>query len=140
MMPILPFLTDSRAHLETALADIKEAGGTSIVYTALHLRPGAKEWFFEWLEQEHPELVRRYRLMYGSGASAPKDYRRWLAAKITPDHPSARSRAPVRDRASRTARARSPRCGRARCGPRVESATTSLIEAAMPPDVQPTLF
>ncbi len=84
MMPILPFLTDSRAHLETAIADIKEAGGTSVLYTALHLRPGAREWFFEWLEQQHPGLVRRYRTMYGTGASAPEDYRRWLARKITP--------------------------------------------------------
>jgi DNA repair photolyase len=139
MMPILPFLTDSRAHLETALADIKDAGGTSVLYTALHLRPGAKEWFFEWLEREHPELVRRYRLMYGSGASAPKDYRRWLAAKITPiirrHGLERRSGSSVADGPSAMAEVRSTALGRA-----PGAAATSLIEAALPPDVQPTLF
>lgn len=85
MMPILPYLTDSRAHLDAALAQIKAAGGTSVLYTALHLRPGAKEWFMRWLEREHPELVDRYRSMYyGRNAYAPVEYRKWLAAKIKP--------------------------------------------------------
>ena len=137
MMPILPFLTDSRAHLETALADIKDAGGTSVLYTALHLRPGAKEWFFEWLEREHPDLVRRYRLMYGSGASAPKDYRRWLAAKITPiirRHGLERRSG----RALRTGRARWREVRSSALGRACDVGRSSLIEAAMPPDVQPT--
>ena len=30
----------------------------AVLYTALHLRPGAKQWFLHWLEREHPELVR----------------------------------------------------------------------------------
>ena len=38
----------------------------------------------QWLEETRPQLVPRYRQMYAKGASAPKDYRRWLAAKITP--------------------------------------------------------
>ena len=85
MMPILPHLTDTRAHLDEALAQIKAAGATSVLYTALHLRPGTKEWYMQWLEREHPELVEKYRYMYyGQGSYAPKDYRSWLAAKIQP--------------------------------------------------------
>jgi DNA repair photolyase len=85
MMPILPFLTDTREHLDAALADIKAAGASTVLYTALHLRPGTKEWYLQWLEREHPQLVERYRYMYyGTNAYAPKDYRRWLAAKIKP--------------------------------------------------------
>jgi len=85
MMPILPHLTDTRAHLDEALRQIKEAGATSVVYTALHLRPGTKEWFMVWLEHEHPELVEKYRYMYyGVNSYAPKEYRTWLAAKIQP--------------------------------------------------------
>jgi len=85
MMPILPHLTDTRAHLDEALAQIKAAGATSVLYTALHLRPGTKEWYMQWLEREHPELVEKYRYMYyGQGSYAPKDYRAWLAAKIQP--------------------------------------------------------
>jgi DNA repair photolyase len=84
MMPILPFLTDTKAHLDEALRQIKDAGATSVLYTALHLRPGVKEWFMGWLAEAHPELVPRYRQLYGSGAYAQKDYRSWLAKRISP--------------------------------------------------------
>lgn len=84
MMPVLPYLTDSRAHLDAALKAAEEAGATSVLYTALHLRPGVKQWFMLWLEREHPELVPTYRAMYANNAYAPVDYRRWLAARITP--------------------------------------------------------
>ena len=85
MMPILPYLTDTREHLDAALAQIKAAGASSVLYTALHLRAGTKEWYMQWLEREHPELVEKYRFMYyGTNAYAPKDYRKWLAAKIKP--------------------------------------------------------
>ncbi|HEY0258405.1 MAG TPA: Rv2578c family radical SAM protein [Lacisediminihabitans sp.] len=84
MMPILPYLTDTRAHLDAALAQIADAGATSVLYTALHLRPGAREWYLQWLGENHPDLVPRYRQLYAKGASAPKEYRQWLAAKIAP--------------------------------------------------------
>jgi DNA repair photolyase len=84
LMPVLPYLTDSREHLERALAQVREAGASSVVYSALHLRPGAREWFMAWLEREHPDLVGRYRTMYAHSAYAPQAYRAWLAAKIKP--------------------------------------------------------
>ncbi len=85
MMPILPFLTDTREHLDAALADIKAAGASTVLYTALHLRPGTKEWYLQWIEREHPQLADKYRYMYyGTNSYAPKDYRQWLAAKIAP--------------------------------------------------------
>jgi DNA repair photolyase len=85
MMPILPHLTDTNAHLDEALRQIKAAGATSVLYTAMHLRPGTKEWFMLWLEREHPELVEKYRYMYfGVNSYAPKEYRAWLAAKMQP--------------------------------------------------------
>lgn len=84
MMPILPWLTDSREHLDHALGLIKAAGATNVLYTALHLRGPVKQWFYFWLEREHPELLPRYEKLYGQGAYAPKDYRRWLASQIKP--------------------------------------------------------
>ncbi|WP_022882728.1 Rv2578c family radical SAM protein [Gryllotalpicola ginsengisoli] len=84
MMPILPFLTDSTEHLDHALAQVKASGATSVLYTALHLKPGVKQWFTFWLEREHPELLDRYAELYKNGAYAPKEYRRWLAARIKP--------------------------------------------------------
>lgn len=84
LMPVLPYLTDGREHLDRALSVVKAAGASSVMYSALHLRPGAREWFMQWLEREHPELVGRYTDMYRRSAYAPKDYRRWLADKIRP--------------------------------------------------------
>jgi DNA repair photolyase len=82
LMPVLPYLTDTTAHLDSALAQIKEADASAVLFTALHLRQGAREWYFEWLRRNQPQLVPRYLAMYGSGANAPKEYRTWLAAKI----------------------------------------------------------
>lgn len=84
MMPILPFLTDSEEHLDGALGRIKRAGAASVTYTALHLRPGVKEWFARWLRAHRPDLIPRYRELYGDGAYAPREYRRWLASRIKP--------------------------------------------------------
>ena len=50
----------------------------------LHLRPGAREWFFTWLEREHPELVPRYRRLYRRGAYVPAEYRDWLRQRVRP--------------------------------------------------------
>jgi len=84
MMPILPYLTDSKAHLDHALSRIADAGASSVLYTALHLKPGVKPWFMHWLQREHPELVPAYTALCGRNAHAPKEYRKWLAARIKP--------------------------------------------------------
>lgn len=133
VMPVLPYLTDTRDHLERAMSAIAGAGATSVLYTALHLRPGAREWFFLWLEREHPELVPRYRAMYANGASAPKDYRRWLAAKIRPIIRRYGLEEGKEDPV--TGGVRTAALAAAKAG----SATT-LIQAALPPSAQPTLF
>jgi DNA repair photolyase len=85
LMPIIPHLTDSIAAIDDALTRIKAAGATRVVYGALHLRPGAKQWFMQWLEQQHPELVSSYLGLYpGASANAPKAYRAWLAKRVRP--------------------------------------------------------
>src|SRR5918999_3843676 len=72
--PILPYLTDSTEQLEGLVAEISAAGATNISGIALHLRPGAREWFFRWLRREHPALVDRYQQLYARGAYVPKAY------------------------------------------------------------------
>ncbi len=84
LMPLLPFLTDSEAHIDAALARIADAGARSVSYSSLHLRPGVKEWYAKWLAREHPQLVPQYRALYGDGAYAPRSYRDALAARIKP--------------------------------------------------------
>lgn len=85
LMPVLPHLTDSIAALDDALGRIRAAGAVRVVYGAMHLRPGVKPWFLQWLGREHPELVSSYAQLYpGASVNAPKDYRRWLARRIRP--------------------------------------------------------
>lgn len=85
VMPVFPYLTDSVEHLERALAAIAETGAESVAYSALHLKPGAREWFFSWLAREHPELLPRYGRLYPMRqVYPPTEYRRWLAARIRP--------------------------------------------------------
>lgn len=85
LMPIMPHLTDSIAALDDALARIREAGAARVVYGALHLRPGAKQWFFDWLEREQPHLVSSYLGLYpGVSTTAPKAYRTWLGKRMRP--------------------------------------------------------
>jgi len=84
MMPVLPYLTDGLDHLHAALAAVRDSGASSVMYSALHLKPGVKEWWFAWLEREHPELVVKYRALYAQGTYAPTGYRSWLAARLRP--------------------------------------------------------
>jgi DNA repair photolyase len=85
LMPVFPYLTDSVEHLDRALAAIAEAGAESVAYSALHLKPGAREWFFTWLAREHPELLPRYGRLYpGRQVYPPTGYRRWLSGRIRP--------------------------------------------------------
>lgn len=85
VMPVFPYLTDSVEHLDRAFAAIADSGAESVAYSALHLRPGAREWFFAWLTRERPDLLPRYRQLYpGHQVYAPEGYRRWLAARVRP--------------------------------------------------------
>lgn len=85
LMPVLPHLTDSVSAVTEALARIAGSGAHRAVYGALHLRPGVKPWFFQWLQEFRPDLVSSYRALYpGTSAEAPKDYRQWLAKRIRP--------------------------------------------------------
>jgi DNA repair photolyase len=84
LAPVLPWLTDDEASLDAAIGAIAAAGATGVTVLALHLRPGAREWFLGWLGRAHPELVPRYRRLYGRGAYVPAAYRAALAERVAP--------------------------------------------------------
>jgi DNA repair photolyase len=138
MMPILPFLTDTKAHLDDAMRQAADAGATGVLYSALYLKPGVKDWYLQWLEGERPDLVPKYRELYQRGAYAPKEYRQWLAARI---HPLMRAHGLEHRREDPAtggilSTALTPR------GPATTAtpAGESLIAAELPPELAPTLF
>ncbi|MFF5174245.1 intein-containing Rv2578c family radical SAM protein [Micromonospora sp. NPDC000089] len=82
MAPILPGLSDDEESIDATVAAIAAAGAASVTPLALHLRPGAREWYARWLGREFPHLVPRYRELYRSGAYAPQAYQRELTARV----------------------------------------------------------
>ena len=94
--PVLPMLTDADEDLARVVEAVAEAGATSASVMALHLRPGAREWFLRWLGEHHPHLVGAYRELYRGGSYVLRSYAADLAERTRPllrrhglDHPSA---------------------------------------------------
>src|SRR5205823_10934624 len=81
MGPVVPFLSDSPAQLDATVRQIAAAGARSVTPIVLHLRPGAREWFFRWLGEHHPGLIPRYQELYGRGAYAPRRYQERVAGQ-----------------------------------------------------------
>ena len=90
---------------------------------ALHLRPGVREVFMDWLEAKRPDLVDRYGELYGGRSYAPADERRRLAGLVR----DGQRRAPSRVRAERFLRRRSEAIVRPATGVGESAAQTSLF-------------
>jgi DNA repair photolyase len=82
MGPIVPFLSDSPEQLDATVRQIAAAGAASVSPIVLHLRPGAREWFFRWLSKQHPGLMPRYRGLYGQGAYASAAYQKRVTEHV----------------------------------------------------------
>ncbi len=66
--PVLPGMSDAPEQLEAVVNACVEAGATNVSAIALHLRPGVRQHFLDWLAANRPELVadyeRRFRRAY----------------------------------------------------------------------------
>ena len=82
--PVLPWLTDDEEHLDALLRALRDAGATSVTVLALHLRGAVKAVMGDWLRTHRPALLPRYQRLYGDGAYVPRDYQRWLDARVAP--------------------------------------------------------
>jgi DNA repair photolyase len=124
LMPVLPRLTDTVEHLDAAFAAIAGAGASYVVWSALHLKPGVRQWYLAWLHRWFPEHDAAYRRLYADGPYAPKAYRRWLAERIEPLLERHGLRRGSTDDATGTVRSRS----------------AGIVQAASAAAAQPTLF
>ena len=79
--PILPMITDSDEQLDQTLGEIAAAGATGATVFALHLRPGAREWFLRYLHRHHPQLVEAYAELYCNGSYVTRSYASDLARR-----------------------------------------------------------
>lgn len=83
MGPIIPGLSDDPGQLHATVAAAIGAGAVSIGHVPLHLGPGVKEHFLDWIAGHRPDLLEMYGDLYsGKSKQAAARYRTWLASQI----------------------------------------------------------
>jgi DNA repair photolyase len=65
LIPVVPFLCDSRENLEALVGGAKEAGADHILFGgAMTMRDQQALWFMRHIAERYPELVERYEDLY----------------------------------------------------------------------------
>jgi len=80
--PLMPGINDAPHQVEPLLERAAAAGATNVAGIALHLRGETKDVFMSWLESHRPDLLGRYRELYGRRAYAPQRERERLARLV----------------------------------------------------------
>lgn len=80
--PVMPGITDSTANLETVAAAVKAAGGRWFGAGPLFLKPCAQKVFLPFLEEHFPQLVERYRRLYGRSGFLGREYKDGLGRRV----------------------------------------------------------
>jgi DNA repair photolyase len=80
--PLMPGVNDDPEQVAELVGLALEAGAAYATPIALHLRGEVKPLFFEWLAENRPDLVPRYRQLYRRGAYAPQAERERLSALV----------------------------------------------------------
>lgn len=64
--PVIPFITDTKENIETIIS-MAAANGAKFIYTKLGMtmRSGQREYFYHFLKDHYPELIQKYRNVYG---------------------------------------------------------------------------
>ncbi len=88
--PVLPGLSDHPDQLEAVVDACVEAGAVSVSTNALHLRPGVRQHYLDWLQRTYPDLVDSYLRRYRRSAYLPSADN---SAAQRPRGPSGRRRA-----------------------------------------------
>ncbi len=83
--PLMPGINDEPRAVREIVERARAAGARHVTPIALHLRPGVREVFADWLQRERPELTGRYAELYSRGSYLPADERRRLGALVRPD-------------------------------------------------------
>jgi DNA repair photolyase len=85
--PLMPGINDAPGQVARILELASEAGAAFVSGIALHLRGEVRGLFFEWLEENRPDLVPRYRQLYRRGAYVPAEERRRIAELVKDPDP-----------------------------------------------------
>ena len=66
LMPILPFINDSKENIANIVKQAKEAGASYILHTfGVTLRKGSRDFFYKSLDEKFPCLKEKYQTLFG---------------------------------------------------------------------------
>jgi DNA repair photolyase len=99
--PLMPGINDSPEQVGEILRIAEDAGAISAAAIPLHLRPGVKEVFFEWMAAHRPDLMPRYEELYRNRSYVPSAERQRIADMVEDVRPPRRTRRPARRRPQR---------------------------------------
>ena len=99
--PVLPGLSDGDEQLADVVGACVDAGATSITGMYLHLRPGVREHWYDWMASALPDRVGEYRHRYADRSYLGKATQRELTARVEGLVAAARRRQARRRRAPR---------------------------------------
>ncbi|MCD4744750.1 MAG: radical SAM protein [Bacteroidales bacterium] len=77
LLPVIPFITDTPKLIEEAIIKAKEINLDFIIFGGMTLKDGKqKNYFFNMLEKNHPELITEYQNIYKGSkwGEATKEY------------------------------------------------------------------
>ena len=82
LAPIVPGITDNQESL-SAVVEAAAAHGAHFLHpNVLHLQPGTREHFMDYLAQQHPRLHSAYQRLYVE-SFAPNAFRREVEERVT---------------------------------------------------------
>jgi DNA repair photolyase len=108
--PLLPGINDDPDQIATVTQAAEAVGAESVDALPLHLRGATKHVFMRWLAVRHPELVERYRALFGEGSEMSREEHRRLLDLVRPRGRTweERTRELQRPESERTSREREP--------------------------------
>ena len=67
LLPVIPFITDTREVLQRTIQDAKDIGVDFIIFGGMTLKEGKqKQYFLQTLQQHYPHLLTEYQIIYKS--------------------------------------------------------------------------
>jgi DNA repair photolyase len=92
--PLMPGINDSPEQVGEILRIAEDAGAISAPAMPLHLRPGVKQVFFEWMQAHRPDLMPRYEELYRDRSYVPSAEKKRIAETVESVRPPRRKRRP----------------------------------------------
>jgi DNA repair photolyase len=81
MAPLLPGLSARPEQIERTVRAAADHGACFVGTGVLHLGPDIRDYFLDFLEREYPDLIGRYRQMYGT-KYAPRQYQTTVEGRV----------------------------------------------------------